>query len=222
MREVEAAVAFAIALAKQRATDVGPDELLLGALHSISRFGVVRLGDVVVDLEDLGLDWLSPPRPDPRLVSIVSKLAYSEAAIAIFDLAAVIARADGTTAMGVNHLLAAFGNSTNGLAAELKRRHNLSNADWRLAIACLSPAESNTHPDMPSPGAQRDYLTPEEAAETLGIHVQTLRGYVRSGKLPAMRLAGERAIRIRRIDLEAVLEPLVPQAIGQSMAVNQT
>ena len=52
----------------------------------------------------------------------------------------------------------------------------------------------------------RDFLTPEEAAEALGIHVQTLRGYVRSGKLPALRLAGERAIRIRRADLEQVLE----------------
>jgi excisionase family DNA binding protein len=59
----------------------------------------------------------------------------------------------------------------------------------------------------------REYLTPEEAAEAIGIHVQTLRGYVRSGKLPALRLAGERAIRIRRKDLEAVLEPLVPQSM---------
>ena len=48
------------------------------------------------------------------------------------------------------------------------------------------------------------------AAEALSIHVQTLRAYVRSGKLPALRLAGERAIRIRRQDLETVLEPLIP------------
>jgi excisionase family DNA binding protein len=61
-------------------------------------------------------------------------------------------------------------------------------------------------------GAAKDYLTPEEAAEALSIHVQTLRAYVRSGKLPALRLAGERAIRIRRTDLETVMEPLVPQA----------
>ena len=42
-----------------------------------------------------------------------------------------------------------------------------------------------------------EYLSPEDAAAELGIHVQTVRTYVRSGKLPAMRLAGERAIRIQ-------------------------
>ena len=45
----------------------------------------------------------------------------------------------------------------------------------------------------------------------MGIHVQTLRTYLRGGKLPAMRLAEERAIRIRRADLEKVLEPVVPE-----------
>ena len=54
----------------------------------------------------------------------------------------------------------------------------------------------------------QEYLTPEEAAEALGIHVQTMRAYIRSGRLPAFRLAGERAIRILRSDLEKVLESL--------------
>jgi excisionase family DNA binding protein len=54
----------------------------------------------------------------------------------------------------------------------------------------------------------RDYLTPEEAAEELGVHVQTMRAYIRSGRMPAFRLAGERAIRILRADLEKVLEPV--------------
>jgi excisionase family DNA binding protein len=53
---------------------------------------------------------------------------------------------------------------------------------------------------------EREHLTPEEAAEILSIDVQTLRGHPRSGKLPALRLAGERAIRIRRSDLEKVFE----------------
>jgi len=65
--------------------------------------------------------------------------------------------------------------------------------------------------DRDAVSAARDYLSPEDAAEALGIHVQTVRAYIRSGKLPALRLAGERAIRIRRSDLETVLEPLVPQ-----------
>jgi hypothetical protein len=35
-----------------------------------------------------------------------------------------------------------------------------------------------------------------------------MRGYIRSERLPAFRLAGERAIRILRADLEKILEPL--------------
>jgi excisionase family DNA binding protein len=44
----------------------------------------------------------------------------------------------------------------------------------------------------------RQYLTPEEAAEMLGVHVQTMPAYVRGGRVPAFRLAGERPIRLRR------------------------
>jgi excisionase family DNA binding protein len=63
----------------------------------------------------------------------------------------------------------------------------------------------------PRKSPPRDFLTPEEAADALSIHVQTMRGYIRSGRLPAYRVAGERAIRIRRADLEKLLEPLSPQ-----------
>jgi excisionase family DNA binding protein len=96
-------------------------------------------------------------------------------------------------------------------------------AGWRAAIlerASMQAVDESAATEVraePDTGAARDHLTPEEAAEALGLHVQTLRGYVRSGKLPALTLAGERAIRIRRADLETVLEPLVPQ----SMALNQ-
>lgn len=87
-----------------------------------------------------------------------------------------------------------------------KRDRGITRAAWRTAIAQLSPMPLST-----PRSDDRDYLTPEEAAEALSIHVQTLRAYVRSGKLPALRLAGERAIRIRRQDLETVLEPVIPR-----------
>ena len=111
---------------------------------------------------------------------------------------------------------------------KLKQKYGITSAGWRAAIAeraaltSVAPSATEAAPAElrvePGAVAGRDYLTPEEAAEALGLHVQTLRGYVRSGKLPALRLAGERAIRIRRADLETVLEPLVPQ----SMALNQS
>ena len=53
--------------------------------------------------------------------------------------------------------------------------------------------------------------SPEEAADYLGIHVQTVRAWIRSGRLKASRLAGQRALRIRASDLQTVLEPVEPE-----------
>lgn len=45
------------------------------------------------------------------------------------------------------------------------------------------------------------------AAAYYGVHAQTVRGWIRSGRLPAVRLAGQKVIRIRERDLPAVLAP---------------
>jgi excisionase family DNA binding protein len=52
--------------------------------------------------------------------------------------------------------------------------------------------------------------SPEEAAVYLNIHVQTVRTWIRTGRLRARRLAGQRALRITASDLQSVLEPLDP------------
>ena len=201
MKDAEHAASLAIALAKKRGlAEIGPDELLLGCLQAIAQFGIAQLGPWTFDLEDLAIDWLAQPER-PAL-----KVAYSQRAVDLLDLAARIARADASAAIRIDHLLAAFAAETDGLMGRWKRGRGITSAAWRAAISQISPA-----PPSATRGDDRDYLTPEDAAEALSIHVQTLRAYVRSGKLPALRLAGERAIRIRRKDLEAVLEPLVPQ-----------
>ena len=207
MRDSETAAAFAISQAKRRGlAEVGTDELLLGCLQTISLFGIAQLGPWKFDLEALGVDWLERPARGTRV-------DYSQAVVDIFDRAARISAASGAGAIQVEHLLAAFAGETAGLMGELKRTHEITGAAWRAAVAQLWPAvPAVAGAPAPAEGsAASDYLTPEDAAAALNIHVQTLRAYVRSGKLPALRLAGERAIRIRRQDLEAVLEPLVPQ-----------
>jgi len=118
--------------------------------------------------------------------------------------------------VGVDHLLAAFAAEESGLAGELKRTRGISSAGWRAAVAQLARPAPGKQSREPASRPAREYLNPEEAAEVLGVHVQTLRAYVRSGKLPAHRLAGERAIRIRRKDLEAVLERVEPGGVGKS------
>lgn len=62
------------------------------------------------------------------------------------------------------------------------------------------------------PGDEKLY-SPEGAAEYLDVHVQTIRSWIRSGRLPASRLAGKRALRIRASDLQSVLEPVDPGTI---------
>lgn len=51
-------------------------------------------------------------------------------------------------------------------------------------------------------------LTLEQAAQRLGIHVTTIRAWVRGGRIPAFRL-GRRFV---RVDWEAVLRTLKDEA----------
>jgi excisionase family DNA binding protein len=212
MTEADSAASFAIFAAKQgRADEVTPDHILLGCLRAISRFGIATLGPWSLDLETLGVDWVRQP-DGPR-----PKMAYSQEAVELFDRAARIAKSTGDTAVGVNHLLAAFATEEGGLMGELKCAHGITSASWRAAVARIGADETSVaRTERPvteekvsdEKKSAREYLTPEEAAEALGIHVQTLRAYIRGERLPAFRLAGERAIRILRTDLEKVLEPL--------------
>jgi excisionase family DNA binding protein len=206
MTDADLAASFAIFAAKQRGADeVTPDHILLGCLRAISRFGIATLGLWSLDLEPLGVDWVRQP-DGPR-----PKVTYSQAAVDLFDRAAQIAKSTGDVGVSVNHLLAAFATEEGGLMGELKRAHGITSALWRAAVARLGAVETNgAAPDRAGSEKKRarEYLTPEEAAEVLGIHVQTMRAYIRSGRLPAFRLAGERAIRLFRADLEKVLEPL--------------
>lgn len=206
MDQLDLATSFAIFAAKQSGgAEVTADHLLLGSLRTISRFGIATIGEWNIDLEGLGVDWVNQPDgPKP-------KVAYSQAAVAHFDRATKIARSAGECPVSVYHLLVSFAGEDSGLMGELKQMHGITSAGWRTAVAKLAAADS----DIPTPErasnegkAIRDYLTPEEAADALGVHVQTMRAYIRNQRLPAYRLAGERAIRILRTDLDKVLEPL--------------
>jgi excisionase family DNA binding protein len=198
MNDSELAASLAIFVAKQAGSDeVTPDHILLACLRAISRFGIATLGEWNIDLEALGVDWIRQPE-GPR-----PKVSYSQDAVNLFDRAAQIANGP----VGLSHLLAAFASDECGVMAELRLTYGITSASWRAAVARL---EHNEPPRSAEPEKkpERDYLTPEEAAQALGVHVQTMRAYIRSERLPAYRIAGERAIRILRSDLSKVLEPL--------------
>ena len=54
-----------------------------------------------------------------------------------------------------------------------------------------------------------DWLTIKEAAEILRLSEHTVRDQVRDGKIPSMKL-GHRTVRVRRVDIEALLPPTLP------------
>ena len=205
---VQAATAAAIARAKAiGASEVSADDLLLGCLRVVSRFGVVVAGATVIDLELLGVDWLAEPKEGQ------AKVSYSQGVVDVLDRAALIAKRDNSAKMGIEHLLAAFAASECGIMSALRREYGVTSATWRAAAGTFGRVEV-TKPALESAretAPAREYLSPEEAAIELGIHVQTLCAYVRAGKLPAQRLAGERAIRIRREDLHLLMEPFQPE-----------
>jgi excisionase family DNA binding protein len=207
MSDLDLAASLAIFSAKQSGSgEVSPDHLLIGCLRAISRFGIAKLGAWSLDLETLGVDWIRQPE------GVAPKVGYSLASVDLLDRAARIAKSSGESRVGVRHLLAAFASEETGLMGELKRAYGITSGSWRAAVADLGGEEAGREKAERALSAHvgaREYLTTEEAADTLGVHVQTMRAYIRNERLPAFRLAGERAIRILRSDLAKVLEPLV-------------
>ncbi|MFF3867593.1 helix-turn-helix domain-containing protein [Micromonospora sp. NPDC001898] len=61
----------------------------------------------------------------------------------------------------------------------------------------------------------------EQVAELLGLHVRTVRGYIRSGRLAAVRIGKQ--YRIARADLDALTgrsQPAPTRAVGASVEVS--
>lgn len=72
--------------------------------------------------------------------------------------------------------------------------------ELRAALRELAPAMPATLPE-----GGKLYLSPEEAAELVGVHVDTVREWLRSGELPTHG-KGSRVVRVRRDQLERFLE----------------
>ena len=112
---------------------VESDDLLAGLLLAVSRFGIVELGAVAVDLEALGL------RFDLPVPGTSVKPRYSEGAAAAFERAARIARGDGQRALMPVHLLVALADRALPTFARIESVHGLSAAQWRRLLAAVDP-----------------------------------------------------------------------------------
>jgi len=202
---LEDVAARAIQNAKQQGRpEVLGDDLLLGCLVEVARFGVAHIGSWHIDLAPFGIDWMHP-----GAAAQTGSVAYSDEVVALLDRAALVAKLDHAQQPRVVHLLACFAEKRDGIMEALRRQFGFDSLAWRAALASLDHAPAPVAAPRPAATASagRPYFSPEEAADYLGVHIQTIRGYIRNGKLRALRIAGERAIRIRRDDLDLLLEP---------------
>jgi excisionase family DNA binding protein len=217
---VSRATKAAIKHAKNRKSpEVNKDDLLAGILQVVSRFDIVQLGPLKIDLEEFNGVFRDGFPDDIGNVS-KQKVAYSASANALFEKAAYISRKDGSPKVELVHLLVAFADENSGLMAQLKEKYSFSSKEWREALSdwqyfqpgrIVKDSKISGGNKSVTDFQEKHFFSPDEAAEYLGVHVQTIRGYIRTGKLPALRLAGERALRIKRDDLLALLEPYNPE-----------
>ena len=203
MDHVATATANALAYARDRSDpEVQVDDVLLGSLQVIARLGVVVLGGLVFDL--------SPHAPVPaRNGSSGTGPRYASDSAELFDRASSFARAGGEARVRLVHLLAAFTDAESRLLTALMESHDFDGVQWRAALLAWDRAEFSNDGQTPT---RSDVLSVDDAAAALGVHAQTIRAYIRGGKLPAYRIAGERAIRVFASDLFGLLEPLEPSA----------
>lgn len=216
---VSKATKAAIRHAKYRKSPkVNTNDLLVGILQVISRFDIIQIGHLIIDLQDFNEHFKNGVKHSIENTS-TRKVAYSYSVNVLFEKVAHIAQKDTSPKVELVHLLVAFADENNGLMAQLKEKYNFSGKEWRVALAnwqFISPqkeridSEIGGRSNTVTYSLEKQLFSPDEAASFLSVHVQTIRGYIRMGKLPALRLAGERALRIKREDLLGLLEPFKP------------
>ena len=177
---------------------VGLDVLFLAFLHEMSRFGVFSYGPITIDVglvEDVYMRALpgSPEATDQRVLDSAKEF-YQR-------VAAELETTGGSRRPNELHYLLAFMQSPEGLPYKVFSELGIRPGTI-LEFARREAQGLTGRPDI--------FLTPEDVAGRLNVNVQTVRAWIRSGKLPASRLAGRRVLRIRESDIDAVLEPVDP------------
>ena len=171
-------------------------------LRRLSRFGFFSFGPINIDvrlIEDIVEATIarSPKpleNPTPMAPDIVpfSNLLMAEL------------NRSGRSRLDELHFLLAFMRCNEGLPGRVF---------GELGVTPEQVEQFARNLSAPAPTLEELY-SPEEAAAYLNVHVQTVRAWIRSGRLRARRLAGQRALRITASDLQSVLEPLDPAELG--------
>jgi excisionase family DNA binding protein len=172
------------------------DLMFLAYLMKTSRFGYFTFGPVTLDvrlIEDLVRRTTTPTAKKGE------KPRYSDDCLRFFQVLADEVEKTSTRRADEAHFLLAFMQMDEGIPQRVFSELGVAPDEVRSFV-----------PESAGHRSQR-LLSPEEAAAYLGVHVKTVRSWIRSGALPASRLAGQRVLRIREADLEKLLEPVRPE-----------
>jgi excisionase family DNA binding protein len=165
------------------------DLLFMAFLFRVARFGVFALGPITINVRVVEDRVLRGPSvvPEPDDYVRFSQLLMAEV------------RRSGRRRIDELHYLLAFMRCAAGIPAEV------------FGELAVTPEEVEHYVlergSSPVPPLER-LMKPEEVADYLGVHPQTVRLWIRSGRLPARRVAGLRALRVRASDVEGLLQPL--------------
>jgi len=189
--------------AAAEAHDIGSPEvtldiLFLAFLRRVAKFGFFSFGPVTIDvrLVEAIVYSASTGRDTDTVV-----LAEDHNRFLVRLLKEL--RRSGRQQLDELHHLLAFMRTEEGLPARV------------FGELGVTVEQVETYAKFASSGMTGDEkrYSPEARAEYRDVHVQTIRSWIRSGRLPASRLAGKRALRIRASDLQSVLEPVDPATL---------
>ena len=177
------------------AAEVTLDIVFLAFLRHASKFGYFSFGPVTIDVRVIEeIVESTTVRADKAVIRMSEDHAKFSSTL-MKEL-----RDSGRVYLDELHYLLAFMRAGEALPSRV------------FGELGVTPAQVEAHAQtvrMEREGEEKLY-SPEGAAEYLGVHVQTVRSWIRSGRLPASRLAGKRALRIRASDVQSVLEPVDP------------
>jgi len=162
-------------------------------LRHFARFGYFTFGPITIDVRLIGDIVDSTAERDGSQHHV-----YSDDFVRFSQVLSQEVRRSGHSRLDELHMLLAFMRCDEGLPSRV------------FSELGVTPAQVEAHARAASSGvvAPERLYSPEEAADYLGVHVQTVRAWIRSGKLRASRLTGQRALRIAASDLQSVLEPV--------------
>lgn len=185
----------------ERLEDSSLDIFFLAFLKRVQRFGYFNLGPLTIDvrmIEDI-VERTAIRKPGQTVhigedLSRFSRVLMEEL------------KRSGRNRLDDLHVLLALMKCDEGLPGRVFGELGVTSEQVEEYL------KGNSTASPPAPVEEKLY-SPEEAAEYLGVHVQTVRAWIRSGRLKASRLAGQRALRIKATDLATLLEPVDPSEV---------